>query len=123
MPPLSQSDLTILAALIVGAAWFLLMRRRATAEPLTRQQLLELRQRGAVVLDVRTSAEFAQGHPKGARNIPLGQLKARLGELDKDKPILACCASGMRSGSACSILRKAGFKEVHNLGPWTNLQS
>lgn len=123
MPPLSQTDLTILAALIVGVAWFLLMRRRAAAEPLTRQQLLELRQRGAVVLDVRTPAEFAQGHPKGARNIPVAQLKARLGELDKDKPVLACCASGMRSGSACGILRKAGFKEVHNLGPWTNLQS
>jgi len=123
MPPLSHSDMTLLAALIVGAAWFLLVRNRAKAEPLTRQQLQELRQRGAVILDVRSPAEFAQGHPKGAKNIPLGQLPHRLEELDRTKPVLACCASGMRSGSACARLRKAGFKEVHNLGSWTNLQS
>ncbi|BDU77348.1 rhodanese-like domain-containing protein [Mesoterricola sediminis] len=121
MPSLSTSDLTLLAALFIGVAWYLLMRRRAQAEPMTRQRLQELRQQGAVVLDVRSPGEFAAGHAPGARNIPLGDLKARLGELDRTRPVLACCASGMRSGSACAILRRAGFTEVHNLGPWTNL--
>jgi rhodanese-related sulfurtransferase len=119
---MSHSEFTLLAALFVGLAWFLLMRRRDRTPPLTLQQLQDLRRRGAVVVDVRTPGEFSQGHAKGARNLPLGSLKERLGELDKRKPVLTCCASGARSASARSILLKAGFQEVHNVGPWTVLK-
>jgi rhodanese-related sulfurtransferase len=77
---------------------------------------------GAIVLDVRTPGEFSQGHAPGSRNIPLGDLKARIGELDRGKPVLVCCASGTRSGFACRILRKAGFPEVHDLGSWTAIK-
>lgn len=121
MPALSHSDFTLLSALLVGGAWFFLLRHRNRPAPLTRQQMHELRRGGAQILDVRSPGEFAQGHAKGARNIPLSLLKDRLGDLDRDKPILTCCASGARSGSARAILLKAGFKEVHNVGPWTNL--
>ena len=76
---------------------------------------------GAVVIDVRTQQEFASGHAKGALNIPLDSLSARIKELPKDKPILTCCASGMRSGTAKSILQANGFKEVYNAGSWTNI--
>jgi len=119
---MTHSQFTLLAALLVGMAWFFLLRGRRRGTPMTRQQLQELRDRGALVLDVRSPGEFAQGHAKGARNVPLGVLRDRLGELDRAKPILTCCASGMRSASARSILLRAGFQEVHNAGPWTNLK-
>jgi rhodanese-related sulfurtransferase len=118
---MTHSQFTLLAALLVGMAWFFLLRNRSRGGPMTRQQLQELRDRGALVLDVRSPREFAQGHAKGARNIPLGVLKERLGDLERDKPIRTCCASGMRSASARSILLRAGFRDVHNAGPWTNL--
>ncbi len=120
--PLSQSEFTMLAALLVGAAWYFLLRNRNRQAPLTQQQLTELRRAGAQILDVRSPGEFSQGHAKGARNIPLGALREHLDELDRTRPVLTCCASGARSASARSILLKAGFKEVHNVGPWTVLK-
>ncbi len=72
---------------------------------------------GAVILDVRTKGEFAGGHVKGSINIPLDQLPNRIQKLDQNKPIVTCCASGMRSGSAKRILKAKGF-EVYNGGGW-----
>ena len=72
---------------------------------------------GARIVDVRTPAEFADGAYKGAINIPLGSLAARMGELEpKDKPIVLYCASGARSGQAARMLKKAGFADVINAG-------
>jgi rhodanese-related sulfurtransferase len=47
----------------------------------------------------------------------------RLNKLKKDNPIITCCASGMRSASAKSILKSNGFTEVHNGGGWSSLQN
>ncbi len=71
----------------------------------------------ALVLDVRENSEFADGRIPKAKHVPLGQLKTRLGELEKfkGKPIVAVCRTGNRSGHACGVLRKAGFENVHNL--------
>lgn len=71
----------------------------------------------ALVLDVRTDTEFASGHILDAKHIPLDKLAERLGELNKykDKPILVNCQRGGRSAKACEVLRKAEFKQVHNL--------
>ncbi|HEX6913670.1 MAG TPA: rhodanese-like domain-containing protein [Chitinophagaceae bacterium] len=80
-----------------------------------------LLERGAVIVDVRTRQEFASGHCKGSKNIPLDMLQSRIKELPKDKPIITCCASGMRSGTARSILLSAGFIEVYNAGSWSRL--
>ena len=77
---------------------------------------------GAIVVDVRTEGEFASGHIKNAVNIPLDQLSQNLSKLKKDKTIIVCCASGMRSSSARSILLNNGFAEVYNVGSWRNLQ-
>lgn len=78
---------------------------------------------GAIILDVRTKSEYKSGHVKGSINIPLQELSAGLGKLkDKDRPIITCCASGMRSGSAKAILRTKGYSKVHNGGSWYNLQ-
>lgn len=77
-------------------------------------------QQGAVVVDVRSAAEFQQGHRPGSLNIPLNELGARLKELDANKTIILCCASGARSGMALGILKKNGFSKVMNAGPWVN---
>lgn len=69
----------------------------------------ELVKQGAIVLDVRTKAEFADGHIKNAINIPVDQLSNNLSKLkDKNRCIVCCCASGMRSGTARRILQSKG---------------
>jgi rhodanese-related sulfurtransferase len=83
----------------------------------------ELMHRGAVIIDVRTKSEFQGGHIKGAVNIPLNNLQNHISKLDKNKPVITCCASGGRSAAALSVLRSGGFKEVYNGGGWMSLQS
>lgn len=82
----------------------------------------EYLQKGALIIDVRTPQEFEGGSAKGSINIPLNELNEKSGTLDKSKTILLCCASGTRSGMAKSILTQKGFKDVVNIGPWTNSQ-
>jgi hypothetical protein len=82
----------------------------------------ELIRNGAIVLDVRTKGEFQSGHLKGSVNIPLQNLSGNIGKLDKKKPVITCCASGMRSASAKGFLKSNGFQEVHNGGSWTSLR-
>lgn len=78
---------------------------------------------GAVIIDVRTPGEFAGGHPKGAVNIPLDKLEANLNKIKAyKKPIIVCCASGMRSASAKSLLTKKGIENVNDAGSWSNLR-
>ncbi|WP_374507416.1 rhodanese-like domain-containing protein [Flavobacterium sp.] len=84
----------------------------------------ELAQQGAIILDVRSKAEFTGGHIKGAINIPVNVLSSHLSQLkDKNKPIITCCASGMRSASAKSILQSNGYQNVYNGGGWLSLQN
>ena len=82
----------------------------------------ELLKDGAVIVDVRSKGEYASGHLKKSINIPLDVLSSNLGKLDKSKPVITCCASGMRSSSAKSILKSKGFVEVVNGGGWTSLK-
>ena len=74
---------------------------------------------GAIIIDVRTPAEFKGGHGKGSVNIPLDQIKSKINKIKEyKKPIITCCASGMRSGSAASILKSNGV-EAYNGGSWS----
>lgn len=82
----------------------------------------ELLKDGAVIVDVRSKGEYASGHLRKSINIPLDVLSSNLGKLDKSKPVITCCASGMRSSSAKSILKSKGFVEVVNGGGWTSLR-
>ncbi len=83
----------------------------------------ELVDRGAIILDVRTKGEYDQGHVKGSINISVDALSNQLNRLkDKNKPIITCCATGMRSGSAKRLLISKGYKEVHNGGSWYKLE-
>ena len=84
----------------------------------------QLLQEGAIILDVRSKGEFEGGHIKGALNIPVDQLRNNFSKLkDKNKPIITCCASGMRSASAKSILISGGYTSVFNGGGWNSLQN
>ena len=76
---------------------------------------------GALLLDVRTPAEFAEGHIDGALNIPVQVLPQRIDELgDRSRPIVVYCRSGMRSANAAQILGRAGYT-VHDAGGMSNL--
>ena len=68
-----------------------------------------------LVVDVRTPEEYAQGHLKGAINIPLSTLPLRINGLDQKRPILVYCQTGIKSAEASSILVRAGFTKVYNL--------
>jgi phage shock protein E len=85
--------------------------------------LAQLIKEGATIVDVRSKAEYAGGHVKGSINIPLDQLGSNLAKLKKDKAIITCCASGMRSGVAKSQLKGKGYENVHNGGSWMNVNS
>jgi rhodanese-related sulfurtransferase len=81
----------------------------------------DLMDRGAQIIDVRTKSEYQGGHIRGSVNIPLNTLQQSLSKIKKDKPVITCCASGMRSASAKSILKANGFTEVQNGGGWMSL--
>jgi rhodanese-related sulfurtransferase len=83
----------------------------------------ELVKQGAIIVDVRSKAEYTSGHIKGSINISLDTLSNNISKLKKDKPIITCCASGMRSASAKNILLSNGFTDVHNGGGWMSLQN
>ncbi|MEM7180439.1 MAG: rhodanese-like domain-containing protein [Spirochaetota bacterium] len=74
--------------------------------------------KGALVVDVRTSGEYAEGHYQDAKNIPLDQVAHRLSEFgdDKSKPIVVYCLSGARSESAKNFLTNQGYTDVTNAG-------
>jgi len=84
----------------------------------------QLAQDGALVLDVRTTSEFGNGHIKGSVNVPLNKLPQYLPKLkDKSKPIIACCASGSRSSQALGVLKYNGFTNIYDGGSWYRLNS
>lgn len=83
----------------------------------------ELVQNGAQIIDVRTKGEYASGHIKGSVNIPLNELNSHIKKIKKDKAVITCCASGMRSASAKAQLKSMGFSEVHNGGGWQSLNN
>ena len=72
----------------------------------------------AVVVDVCEASEFASGHVTGAKNIPLGELEAKLPVMVKNKalPVILVCASGARSSRAVAIAKKLGYDQAQVLG-------
>ncbi|RYF72977.1 MAG: rhodanese-like domain-containing protein [Cytophagaceae bacterium] len=86
-------------------------------------KLKQVLAQGAVIIDVRSPNEFDAGHAKGAINIPLDQLKAKVVQLKSyQKPIVLCCASGMRSSQARLILLEHGITNMFDAGSWRNLR-
>ncbi len=77
---------------------------------------------GAIIIDVRSPQEFRSGHARHAVNIPLGSIPAQVEKIRKhQKPIITCCASGIRSARAASQLRAANIQAV-NGGAWQKVE-
>lgn len=70
----------------------------------------------ATVLDVREPGEYREGHLPGAVNIPMDQLTARLGDLEREQPVYVVCASGNRSSAMTEVLTAAGFDAINVAG-------
>jgi rhodanese-related sulfurtransferase len=70
----------------------------------------------ATLVDVRTPEEFAAGHVPGAKNVPVGELAGRLGELDPTVETWVICEAGGRSAAAARQLRTAGYTAVDVTG-------
>lgn len=86
-------------------------------------EVKEYLSKGAVILDVRTPEEFSEGHINNSKNIALQILNNKISEIKKwNKPIIACCRSGMRSAQATSLLRQNGIDCI-NGGGWNSLQN
>jgi len=83
----------------------------------------DFQSRDAIIIDVRTKAEYDQGAISGSKNIPLQVIRDNISEIKKlNKPIITCCVSGMRSGNAASVLNNNGIEAI-NGGGWKSLQS
>jgi len=87
------------------------------------ESIKEFVDKGAIIIDVRTPGEFQGGHIKGSKNIPLNTIGNQIESIKKlNKPVIACCASGMRSSQATSILKSNGI-EAMNGGGWMSLEN
>lgn len=85
------------------------------------EKIKDFMSRKAIIIDVRTKSEFALGAIPGSKNIPLQIINSKITEIKKlNKPIITCCASGMRSGSAANMLNNQGI-ETMNGGGWQSL--
>ena len=78
--------------------------------------------RGAIVIDVRTPQEYDGGKVPGSINIPVDKISASAERIkNMNRPVIFCCASGMRSGNAVSIMKGKGLKDVLNGGSWLSV--
>ena len=83
--------------------------------------IAEMKEKNAIVIDVRTPGEFSGGHVKGSKNYPLGSISGKVEEIKKlNRPVIFCCASGMRSGQAASMFKRAGV-DCMNGGGWQSV--
>lgn len=102
------------AVLLVVFGLYRFFKARKIMKTLTEE---EFRQgyRKAQLIDVREPNEFDGGHILGARNIPLSQMRNRLIEIRKDKPVYLYCQSGARSTRAAMLLNKKGYEDLNVL--------
>jgi len=105
------------AALALAVLAYEASRARSGGESVGPMDAVRLMNQGALLLDVRSQAEFDAGHVRDARHVPQDQVAASGEALKKykDKVIVACCETGMRSGAAARVLRAQGFGKVVNL--------
>jgi phage shock protein E len=94
---------------LIGLAYFLINHLHNIMTPTPSAPL---------IIDVRSPGEFATGHVRGSVNIPLDRLADDIAKAvpDKSAPVILCCASGGRSGMACSFMQQMGYQQVSNGG-------
>ncbi len=115
----SENMFLIAVAFVSGAMliWPLVRRGAAGASIDTLRATFLINREDAMVLDVRETNDYANGHILNARNVPLAQLDERANDVAKNKakPVIVYCANGQRAGGAIAILKKHGFANVVNL--------
>ncbi|MEQ1913962.1 MAG: rhodanese-like domain-containing protein [Sideroxydans sp.] len=115
---INTKTLWIAAALVLAIAVIApQLMGQASAAEVSVQQAQSMSQQGALLLDVREADEYAALHAPRAKLIPLGEVSARLKEIEayKTKDIVVVCRSGRRSAKAVGILKDAGFIHVSNV--------
>lgn len=93
---------------------FRFFKQRSYLKILTEEQFRE-GYRKAQLIDVREPQEFDKGHILGARNIPVSQMKQRLVEMRKDKPVYLYCQGNTRSARAAQLLHKNKYEDINQL--------
>ena len=91
------------------------------AKPAPSRDHRQMVKEGALLLEVRTPAEYASGHVEGATNIPVQELNFRMSEVgDKKRPVVVYCRSGARSAAAAGLLRSNGYDvvDIGGIGAW-----
>lgn len=114
----NQNILLVAIAVISGGGLLWQLFNRGAGEGINpAEATLLINREDALVVDVREADEYAAGHLPEARNIPLGKFAERAGELEKfkDRPVILCCSSGIRSSKAAGELQKLGFTRLKNL--------
>lgn len=115
----SENMFLIAVAFVSGAMllWPLVRRGAAGASIDTLRATFLINREDAMILDVRETNDYANGHILNARNVPLAQLNERATDVAKNKakPVIVYCANGQRAGGAIAILKKHGFANVVNL--------
>jgi rhodanese-related sulfurtransferase len=106
---------TVTMALVVVA--YELRQRANAAASISPASAVQLLNGGAVLLDVRSTNQFKDGHISGARNVPGDEIAAGAAALEKlkDKTVIACCENGITSAAAARKLKSLGFGSVYNL--------
>ena len=103
----------LILAWTIWTRW--LSPRLSGVQPLSATDYLgRWRNEAHLLLDVRSPGEFASHHAPDAVLIPLGELRQKLDEIEKSRPVICICASGNRSAMAATALAKAGVKTVYN---------
>jgi rhodanese-related sulfurtransferase len=105
------------AALAVAVLVYELSRARGAGTAVGPLDAVRLLNQGALMLDVRSKAEFDSGHVIDARHVPQEELAASAEALKKyrEKVVIVCCESGMRSAAATRVLAAQGYAKVVNL--------
>ncbi|MBC7395835.1 MAG: rhodanese-like domain-containing protein [Bdellovibrionales bacterium] len=106
----------ILPFLLIAFFVFRYLRGR-----LIRNKVQLLLSENPVIVDVRSEPEFRNGGNPHSINIPLPSISAdALKDIPRDRQLILCCASGMRSSMAMPLIKRLGYQKVLNAGSWTN---
>jgi len=106
----------IYAFLVILTVWSINPALAGSGDPVPAKQAWPMIEQGALLIDVRTTQEFAQGHIEGAINIPwqdTGKLMSAIGT-DKTRPVVVYCRSGNRSGKSKVALDAKGYTNIFN---------
>ena len=104
------------AFLMILTVWLINPVLAGSGDPEAAKQAWPMIEQGALLIDVRTAEEFAQGHVDGALNIPYQETDKLMSAIgtDKTRPVVVYCRSGNRSGKAKVVLETKGYTNIFN---------